>query len=68
MRLPNGYNGWDIAKTVRGSAFKDTPIIALSAPVTTSDPLMAREAGCDEYIAKPYSLYTLHDAISHYVA
>jgi signal transduction histidine kinase/CheY-like chemotaxis protein len=50
--LMPGLNGYDLAKLIRGSGFKDLPLIALSS-VTGRDAEKFEKAGFNGFFAKP---------------
>jgi signal transduction histidine kinase/CheY-like chemotaxis protein len=55
LRMP-GMNGYEVVRQIRslegeGSA---TPVIAMSASILSGDQSTALEAGCDEFLAKPF--------------
>jgi CheY-like chemotaxis protein len=53
MSLPV-MDGWEATRRLKADpAFKDTPVIALTAHAMRGDEERARAAGCDDYIAKP---------------
>ena len=56
-------NGLEATRTIR-EFNKKVPIIALTANAFDSDKLDAKEAGCDDFIAKPISKAHLLDAIN----
>ena len=54
-QLP-GLDGYATTRRIR-RALKDrpVPIVAVTSFAMSGDDVRAREAGCDDYIAKPYS-------------
>ena len=44
------------------------PIIAVTSYALSGDDVKAREAGCNDYISKPYSPRALLRMIQHYLA
>jgi CheY-like chemotaxis protein len=53
MRLP-GIDGAEVCRRLKADpATAGVPVIALSASV---DPAAAQEAGCDDFVAKPFEL------------
>lgn len=48
-------------------AFKETPIIALTAFAMEKDEAAGLEAGCTEYIKKPFSTKNLLETLSKYL-
>ncbi|MCQ4636638.1 response regulator transcription factor [Anaerovorax odorimutans] len=58
--LPDG-NGMDFCRKLRTSS--DNPILFLTANDTEADMLEGFSAGCDDYIAKPFSIKVLRHKI-----
>ena len=55
LLLPR-IDGWTVTKTLRGEEWaKKTPIIAVSALAMQQDRSRAIEAGCDDFVSKPYA-------------
>ncbi len=55
VQLP-GLDGYATTRKIKSDpALRDVPIIAVTSFALAGDNLKAREAGCDDYIAKPYS-------------
>jgi len=47
-------DGWEATRRIKAnSELKDIPIIAVTSHAMVGDEIQAREAGCDDYIAKP---------------
>ncbi len=47
-------DGWEATRTIKANgALKHIPIIAVTSHAMVGDEITAREAGCDDYIAKP---------------
>jgi CheY-like chemotaxis protein len=46
---------------------KQLPIIALTAQAMAGDREVVLDAGCDEYLSKPFSIPELMEKISHYL-
>jgi CheY-like chemotaxis protein len=66
LRLP-GMDGWKVAALVKGSAdFHHIPIVAVSVQVDPSDVTKATQAGCDDYLAKPFNVHQLRQVIQNY--
>ncbi len=61
IRLPDG-SGLDICREIRKS--HTAPVIFLTANDTESDMLCGFSAGCDDYIAKPFSLAVLSKKVA----
>lgn len=66
IRMPN-MNGLDATRIIKEVNSK-VPIIALSAYAFDSDIKEAKEAGCDDFIPKPFKLEDLIDTIASYLA
>lgn len=60
INLPDG-NGLDLCKEIRKN--KNVPVIFLSANDTEEDMIEGFMAGCDDYIAKPFSTELLNQRI-----
>ncbi len=59
-----GISGTDVCQMIRkDSAFKDIPIIFLTAKTDRQHILKAFEAGCWDYVTKPYDRRVLHARI-----
>jgi two-component system, cell cycle response regulator DivK len=55
MSMPR-MDGWEVARRLRKLPFlNDMPVIAFTAHALTGDEEKARQAGCDDYLAKPCS-------------
>ena len=64
MSLPV-MDGWEATRRLKADpAFKDTPVIALTAHAMHGDEERARAAGCDDYITKPIDEDLLFDKLS----
>jgi len=56
IMLP-GMDGIEICKTIRGiTAFKNVPVIMLTARGSESDKVRALETGADDYVTKPFAV------------
>lgn len=67
LRLPQ-VDGWQMATQMKADAgLRDIPIIALSVEVEPMDRQRALNAGCDEYIAKPFKIAELKNMIEHFL-
>lgn len=60
INLPDG-NGTELCREIRGSS--DLPVIFLTANDTEEDMIEGFHCGCDDYIAKPFSVELLHQRI-----
>jgi two-component system cell cycle response regulator DivK len=55
IQLPK-LNGYDATRQIRANAaLGGVPIIAITSYALSGDDIKAKAAGCDAYIAKPYS-------------
>jgi CheY-like chemotaxis protein len=62
-------NGYDTIKAIRAQdRFKHLPVIALTANAMKGEAEKCRAAGCDDYIAKPYSKDQILGAIAALLA
>ncbi len=67
LSLP-GMSGWDYAKELRADPrTARVPIIAVSAYAREEDKERALQAGCDEYVSKPYRMPDLLHLIERYL-
>ena len=47
-------DGWEATRTIKATpGFHDIPIIAITSHAMVGDEEKARQAGCDDYMAKP---------------
>ena len=47
-------DGWEATRRIKAnSELKHVPIIAVTSHAMVGDEIQAREAGCDDYVAKP---------------
>lgn len=68
MRLPGGFTGWQLARQFRQeTSLRHIPILAVSVTVKPDDLKTALEAGCNEYLPKPFSLRILKERIEYYL-
>ncbi|MCH5309421.1 MAG: response regulator [Prevotella sp.] len=65
IRMPqmNGYDATRIIKEVNTS----TPIIAISAYAYDEDIRQAKEAGCDDFLGKPFKVEKLIEMVEKYI-
>ncbi|MDP3148537.1 MAG: PAS domain S-box protein [Ignavibacteria bacterium] len=64
ISLQGSKNGLEITKELKASkAYKHIPIIAATAHALERDQIAALEAGCDDYLSKPFSKYQLLEKI-----
>jgi CheY-like chemotaxis protein len=66
VHLPDGL-GLDLAAEVRGDMPDRPAILALTASVLPADQRAALDAGCDAFLAKPYSATALVSTCSELV-
>lgn len=63
LQMP-GIGGWDATRQLKANpATKDIIVIALTAHALAPDEGIARQAGCDAFIAKPYDITAVADAL-----
>src|SRR5213593_1583752 len=66
LLLPR-LDGWSVTRTLRGEAWAaKIPIIAVSALAMQADRERAIEAGCDDFVSKPYAPAELRAVLSRY--
>ncbi|GCE30658.1 response regulator [Dictyobacter alpinus] len=64
MSLP-GMSGWEAVTSLRKTvAFRETPIVAVTAHVSQSDQERAYAAGCTSHLGKPFDVITVLDTIT----
>ncbi|TMG47293.1 MAG: response regulator [Chloroflexi bacterium] len=67
LQLPK-LDGWAVVKRLRKESWaKDVPIVAVSASASPGDESKAIEAGCTEFLSKPYYPATLRDVLNRYL-
>src|SRR5919109_3191951 len=67
LLLPR-VDGWTVTKTLREEAWaKEIPIIAVSALAMQQDRARAIEAGCDDFVSKPYAPAELRAVLARYL-
>jgi two-component system cell cycle response regulator DivK len=55
IQLP-GLDGYEATRRIKANpALRSIPIIAVTSYALSGDEVKAREAGCDDYVAKPFS-------------
>jgi len=59
-------NGLDIIKTLK-LVNRETPVIALSGLIDEENTMLARKAGADGYLSKPFTKKTLFSLIDSYL-
>jgi len=63
LQMP-GIGGWDATRQIKANpATKDMIVIALTARALAPEEGIARQAGCDAFIAKPFDITALGDAV-----
>ncbi len=68
IQLP-GVDGYEATRRIKANpALRHTPIIAVTSYALSGDDAKALEAGCDAYMAKPYSPRELLAKIRQYVS
>jgi len=67
MRLP-GLKGWDAARMIKSDPnYAHIPIFAVTVEISPEDRDAAFQAGCDEFIPKPFDIRELRAIIAQYV-
>jgi two-component system cell cycle response regulator DivK len=67
IQLP-GIDGYEATRRIKSDpALKATPIIAITSYALSGDEEKTRAAGCDGYVAKPYSPRALLKKIREFV-
>ncbi len=68
IQLP-GVDGYEATRRIKANqALRHIPIIAVTSYALSGDDVKALEAGCDAYMAKPYSPRELLAKIRQYVS
>ncbi|MGE5363723.1 MAG: ATP-binding protein [Bacteroidota bacterium] len=68
INLGGRLNGTDLVRIIRGSTeYKDVPIIAVTAYASETDRQNLLAAGMSDYIAKPFMMKDLQDAIERLI-
>ncbi len=65
IRMP-GMNGYDATRMIK-QEYPDIPVVAQTAYALRDDREKAIEAGCDDYISKPFSRTDLLDVVRKYI-
>jgi two-component system, cell cycle response regulator DivK len=69
LRVAGMYNGWDFARMAKQIPhLRNIPMIAVSVPMTNTDRDEAINAGCIDYVSKPFHIASLRRIISKYLA
>jgi two-component system, cell cycle response regulator DivK len=67
IQLP-GLDGYEATRRIKAdSALKGIPVIVVTSYALSGDEAKARAAGCDDYVAKPYSPRQLLAKIRQYL-
>ena len=67
MQLPR-LSGFEVAEKLKADErSRQIPIIALTAYALNGDDIKAREAGCDDYIAKPFRPAALLEGLAKFL-
>ena len=61
LSLPE-VNGWEATRQIKKKK-RDLPIVAVTAHALSGDEERARNAGCDDYLAKPFLPKELRDIV-----
>jgi two-component system, cell cycle response regulator DivK len=63
LQMP-GLDGWEATRRLKADPkTKDIIVVAITAHALTPDEAIARKAGCDGFIAKPYDIKAVGDAV-----
>jgi two-component system cell cycle response regulator DivK len=63
LQMP-GITGWEATRRLKAHAdTKDIIIVALTAHAMTPDEGIARQAGCDAFVPKPFDIKAVGDAV-----
>ena len=65
IRMPD-MSGLDATRIIK-EVNPDIPVVALSAYAFDENIREAREAGCDEFMAKPFRVEDLLDTVQRYI-
>ena len=61
-------DGWEATRRIKAQpALRDIPIIAITSHAMVGDEAKARQAGCDDYMAKPINEDELLAKIRHFI-
>ena len=67
IQLP-GFDGYEATRRIKANpALRQIPVIAVTSYALSGDDEKARQAGCDGYVAKPYSPRALLVKIREYL-
>jgi two-component system cell cycle response regulator DivK len=63
LQMP-GLDGWEATRRLKAdTATRDIIVVALTAHAMMPDETIARRAGCDGFVSKPYDIIALGDAV-----
>ena len=66
LLLPK-LDGWSVTRAIREEEWaKEIPIVAVSALAMEADRQRARDAGCDDFVTKPYAPAELRAVLNRY--
>ncbi|MCB5187682.1 response regulator [Methylobacillus caricis] len=69
IMMPGRTDGYQLCNTLKSQEeFKSTPIIFLTARGQEQDIISGYQAGCDNYLIKPFSPIKLADTVETYLA
>ncbi|MGF1486929.1 MAG: ATP-binding protein [Prochloraceae cyanobacterium] len=67
MRMPV-MNGYEATKKIKATKLgKKTTIVALTASVLNPEPLLVKEAGCDDFLSKPFKENEIFEKMAVYL-
>ena len=67
MRMPV-MNGYEATKKIKATPLgKITKIVALTASVLNPEPLLVKEAGCDDFLSKPFKEKEIFEKMTLYL-
>jgi two-component system cell cycle response regulator DivK len=67
IQLPK-LSGYDAARAIKANhQLRHIPIIAVTSYALSGDDRKAREAGCDDYVTKPFSPFLLLEKVETYL-
>jgi two-component system, cell cycle response regulator DivK len=68
MQLP-GIDGYETTRRIRTDrSVRQIPIIAVTSYALSGDDIKAAQAGCDDYVTKPFSARALLAKVNQYLA
>ena len=68
LSLP-GIDGWEATRRLKADPLtKHTIVVAVSGHAFSPERMLARDAGCDGFIVKPYDIAVLGDALERVMA